>query len=127
MLAVAEDAMRAAGYREVQLWTPRERARAALLRGVGLAPRRPRQWHADLGLPIVAYLKAAVSELRVYLGAFGDPGHAFPMLALGEALVARGHVVALRPGAAGRSTPWRRGWRSPPRRSTRSSPRASGR
>jgi UDP:flavonoid glycosyltransferase YjiC (YdhE family) len=34
-------------------------------------------------------------SLRVYLGAFGDPGHAFPMLALGEALVARGHVVAL--------------------------------
>ena len=33
--------------------------------------------------------------LRVYLGAFGDPGHAFPMLALGEALVARGHAVAL--------------------------------
>ena len=33
--------------------------------------------------------------MRVYLGAFGDPGHAFPMLALGEALVARGHRVAL--------------------------------
>jgi UDP:flavonoid glycosyltransferase YjiC (YdhE family) len=33
--------------------------------------------------------------LRVLLGAFGDPGHAFPMLALGEALVARGHEVAL--------------------------------
>ncbi len=33
--------------------------------------------------------------MRVLLGAFGDPGHAFPMLALGEALVARGHAVAL--------------------------------
>jgi UDP:flavonoid glycosyltransferase YjiC (YdhE family) len=33
--------------------------------------------------------------LRVFLGAFGDPGHAFPMLALGEALVARGHTVLL--------------------------------
>jgi UDP:flavonoid glycosyltransferase YjiC (YdhE family) len=33
--------------------------------------------------------------LRILLGAFGDPGHAFPMLALGEALVARGHAVAL--------------------------------
>jgi UDP:flavonoid glycosyltransferase YjiC (YdhE family) len=32
--------------------------------------------------------------VRVLLGAFGDPGHAFPMLALGEALVARGHDVA---------------------------------
>jgi UDP:flavonoid glycosyltransferase YjiC (YdhE family) len=29
------------------------------------------------------------------LGAFGDPGHAFPMLALGTSLVARGHHVTL--------------------------------
>ena len=29
------------------------------------------------------------------LGAFGDPGHAFPMLALGAALVRRGHEVRL--------------------------------
>ncbi|MEA2297060.1 MAG: hypothetical protein QOE86_4699, partial [Solirubrobacteraceae bacterium] len=41
---------------------------------------------------------------RVFLGAFGDPGHAFPMLALGEALVARGHDVCLQT--------WRR-WESP--------------
>ena len=33
--------------------------------------------------------------MRIFLGAFGDPGHAFPMLALGEALTARGHTVAL--------------------------------
>lgn len=31
--------------------------------------------------------------LRLFLGAFGQPGHAFPMLALGERLVQRGHVV----------------------------------
>jgi MGT family glycosyltransferase len=31
--------------------------------------------------------------LRIFLGAFGDPGHAFPMLALGSRLVARGHEV----------------------------------
>ena len=31
--------------------------------------------------------------MRIFLGAFGDPGHAFPMLALGERLVARGHDV----------------------------------
>jgi MGT family glycosyltransferase len=31
--------------------------------------------------------------LSVFLGAFGQPGHAFPMLALGEALIARGHQV----------------------------------
>jgi UDP:flavonoid glycosyltransferase YjiC (YdhE family) len=42
--------------------------------------------------------------LRVLLGAFGDPGHAFPMLALGEELVARGHAVALQS--------WRR-WEAP--------------
>ncbi|MGH2948988.1 MAG: glycosyltransferase, partial [Solirubrobacteraceae bacterium] len=33
--------------------------------------------------------------MRVLLGAFGDPGHAFPMLALGSELAARGHAVAL--------------------------------
>jgi UDP:flavonoid glycosyltransferase YjiC (YdhE family) len=33
--------------------------------------------------------------MRVFLGAFGDPGHAFPMLALGEALVAAGHEVGI--------------------------------
>ncbi len=33
--------------------------------------------------------------LRVLLGAFGDPGHAFPLLALGRALRARGHDVLL--------------------------------
>jgi MGT family glycosyltransferase len=34
-------------------------------------------------------------RLRVFLGAFGDPGHAFPMLALGRRLAARGHDVTL--------------------------------
>lgn len=32
---------------------------------------------------------------RVLLAAFGDPGHAFPMLALGQRLAARGHDVTL--------------------------------
>ncbi|MEA2352490.1 MAG: hypothetical protein QOJ14_904 [Thermoleophilaceae bacterium] len=32
---------------------------------------------------------------RIMLAAFGDPGHAFPMIALGRALVARGHEVCL--------------------------------
>jgi UDP:flavonoid glycosyltransferase YjiC (YdhE family) len=31
--------------------------------------------------------------VRLYLGAFGDPGHAFPMLALGSELARRGHEV----------------------------------
>jgi MGT family glycosyltransferase len=37
----------------------------------------------------------AAPPLRVLLGAFGDPGHAFPMIALGRALAARGHHVTL--------------------------------
>ena len=32
-------------------------------------------------------------RLKVFLGAFGQPGHAFPMLALGARLAARGHEV----------------------------------
>jgi UDP:flavonoid glycosyltransferase YjiC (YdhE family) len=35
------------------------------------------------------------ARLRLFLGAFGDPGHAFPMLALGTALARRGHDVTL--------------------------------
>lgn len=34
-------------------------------------------------------------SLRILLGAFGDPGHAFPMIALGRALRERGHAVTL--------------------------------
>jgi UDP:flavonoid glycosyltransferase YjiC (YdhE family) len=33
--------------------------------------------------------------MRLLLGAFGDPGHAFPAIALGRALAARGHDVTL--------------------------------
>jgi UDP:flavonoid glycosyltransferase YjiC (YdhE family) len=33
--------------------------------------------------------------LKLLLGAFGDPGHAFPTLALGRELAARGHEVTL--------------------------------
>ena len=36
-----------------------------------------------------------MTKRRFFLGAFGDPGHAFPMLALGSALVTRGHQVVL--------------------------------
>ncbi len=38
-------------------------------------------------------MSARRAPLRVFLGAFGDPGHAFPMLALGSRLAARGHAV----------------------------------
>jgi UDP:flavonoid glycosyltransferase YjiC (YdhE family) len=40
-------------------------------------------------------LPAPDRPLRLLLGAFGDPGHAFPLIALGGALVARGHDVVL--------------------------------
>ena len=33
--------------------------------------------------------------MRILLGAFGDPGHAFPMIALGARLAQRGHEVCL--------------------------------
>ena len=33
------------------------------------------------------------NRLRFFLGAFGEPGHAFPMLALGAELASRGHEV----------------------------------
>jgi UDP:flavonoid glycosyltransferase YjiC (YdhE family) len=36
---------------------------------------------------------ASADRLRLFLGAFGDPGHAFPMLALASALARRGHEV----------------------------------
>jgi UDP:flavonoid glycosyltransferase YjiC (YdhE family) len=42
--------------------------------------------------------------VRVLLGAFGDPGHAFPVIALGSELVARGHDVGIET--------WQR-WREP--------------
>jgi MGT family glycosyltransferase len=47
---------------------------------------------------------AVSPRLRLLLGAFGDPGHAFPMIALGRALLARGHDVTLQT--------WER-WRAP--------------
>jgi UDP:flavonoid glycosyltransferase YjiC (YdhE family) len=48
--------------------------------------------------------RPASPRLRLLLGAFGDPGHAFPMIALGRALLARGHNVTLQT--------WER-WRAP--------------
>jgi UDP:flavonoid glycosyltransferase YjiC (YdhE family) len=40
-------------------------------------------------------LPAPDARLRLLLGAFGDPGHAFPLIALGGAFAARGHSVLL--------------------------------
>jgi GNAT superfamily N-acetyltransferase len=57
MLAVAEDAMRAEGYREVQLWTPREAPARSFYEGTGWYHDGREQWLAELSLPIVAYVK----------------------------------------------------------------------
>jgi UDP:flavonoid glycosyltransferase YjiC (YdhE family) len=38
---------------------------------------------------------ASDGRLRILIGAFGDPGHAFPAIAVGKALVERGHEVTL--------------------------------
>ncbi len=35
------------------------------------------------------------SRLRIFIGAFGDAGHAFPAIALGSRLARRGHEVAI--------------------------------
>ncbi|MGH2917349.1 MAG: glycosyltransferase, partial [Solirubrobacteraceae bacterium] len=40
---------------------------------------------------------------RLLLGAFGDPGHAFPVIALGRELAARGHDVTLQTWARWRA------------------------
>ncbi|HTB70212.1 MAG TPA: nucleotide disphospho-sugar-binding domain-containing protein [Solirubrobacteraceae bacterium] len=45
--------------------------------------------------PLDGVPTGASRRLRILLGAFGDPGHAFPMIALGRALAARGHEVTL--------------------------------
>jgi GNAT superfamily N-acetyltransferase len=57
LLALAEDAMRAERYREVQLWTPREAPARRFYEAAGWRHDGREQWLAELALPIVAYLK----------------------------------------------------------------------
>jgi UDP:flavonoid glycosyltransferase YjiC (YdhE family) len=52
--------------------------------------------------------------LRFLLSAFGDPGHAFPAIALGRALVARGHEVRLQTWTKWRDDVEREGMRFEP-------------
>lgn len=47
-----------------------------------------------MSVAALAELDPHAGGLRIYLGAFGQPGHAFPMLALGARLAQRGHQVA---------------------------------
>jgi UDP:flavonoid glycosyltransferase YjiC (YdhE family) len=53
-------------------------------------------------------------ELRLLLGAFGEPGHAFPMIALGERLVQRGHDVTIQTWVKWRDHAERAGMRFSP-------------
>ena len=121
--------MRAERLREVQLWTPRDAPARRFYEATGWRHDGREQWSADIGHGARRATSSSCDprSLRVYLGAFGDPGHAFPMLALGEALVARGHDVALQTWRRWQEQAEAAGMGSPPRRSTRSSPRASGR
>jgi len=57
LLALAEDAMRAEGYREVQLWTPREAPARQFYEASGWRHDGREQWLTELALPIVAYVK----------------------------------------------------------------------
>ena len=58
LLEHAEAAMRAEGYTEVQLWTPRDAPARHFYEATGWAPTAAMQWLAELALPIVAYVKA---------------------------------------------------------------------
>lgn len=57
MLADAEAAMRAEGYTEVQLWTPRDAPARRFYDATGWRQDGREQWLAELTLPIVAYVK----------------------------------------------------------------------
>jgi hypothetical protein len=57
LLGLAEDAMRSDGYREVQLWTPREAPARRFYEAAGWRHDGREQWLAELSLPIVAYVK----------------------------------------------------------------------
>jgi hypothetical protein len=75
------------------------RERLAVYRDAGVGTWASRRWRGTRGrleqLRLSPSLPAPDRPLRLLLGAFGDPGHAFPLIALGSALVARGHDVVL--------------------------------
>jgi GNAT superfamily N-acetyltransferase len=58
MLAAAEDRMRMHGYRDVQLWTPRDAPARSFYEATGWRHDGRERWLAELSLPIVAYVKS---------------------------------------------------------------------
>jgi GNAT superfamily N-acetyltransferase len=58
LLEIAEAAMRAEGYSEVQLWTPQDAPARRFYEATGWTADGRRQWLVELGLPIVAYVKS---------------------------------------------------------------------
>ena len=77
--------------------------------GVGTLMVSPMAWTFEDRLRAAAHGRRA-GRLRIFLGAFGDPGHAFPMLALGErAGGARPRGRARDVAALARATPRRPG------------------
>lgn len=59
LLERALEAMRDEGYREAQLWTPREAPARRFYEATGWVHDGREQWLAELGLPIVAYVRPA--------------------------------------------------------------------
>ena len=57
LLDLAEEAMRDEGYREVQLWTPRDAPARRFYEASRWHHDGREQWLAELSLPIVAYVK----------------------------------------------------------------------
>ena len=74
----------------------RDRLRAYRDAGVGTVSVAPMAPDAGAGASSsCGWWRSSPDAVRLLLGAFGDPGHAFPMIALGRALAARGHDVTL--------------------------------
>jgi len=57
LLDLAQDQMRTEGYRELQLWTPRDAPARHFYEAGGWRPDGREQWSAELGLALVGYFK----------------------------------------------------------------------
>ena len=86
---------------------------------VAFDPEQRKQMVRDIAEMLSEGPRAQAPRRRLLLAAFGDPGHAFPAIALGGSSWLAATRSGWRPGCAGAST-WRReGWRSLPPRGSR--------